>query len=73
MSYHDTNIGVHNIVYTGVEPVDNYDYIHQSDLCGWVGQIGYGQDTVWFANAFRAVRRRNWSRGFLCNGQEYGV
>ena len=38
----------------GVEPVDNYDYIHQSDLCGWVGQIGYGQEEAWFANAYRA-------------------
>ena len=40
VSYYDTNIGVHNIVYTGIEPTDNYDNIYQSDLCGWVGQIG---------------------------------
>ncbi len=25
VSYYDTNIGVHNIVYTGIEPTDNYD------------------------------------------------
>lgn len=54
VSYYDTNIGVHNIVYTGVEPTDNYDHIYQSDLCGWVGQIGYGKDTAWFANAYTA-------------------
>jgi C1A family cysteine protease len=54
VSYYDTNIGVHNIVYTGVEQVNNYDRIHQSDLCGWVGQIGYGQDEAWFSNAYRA-------------------
>ncbi|MCC2817096.1 lectin like domain-containing protein [Lachnoclostridium pacaense] len=54
VSYHDSNIGVHNIVYTGVEPVDNYKKIYQSDLCGWVGQIGYGQDEAWFANTYRA-------------------
>ena len=59
VSYFDSNIGVHNIVYTGVEPVDNYDYIHQSDLCGWVGQIGYGQDEAWFANAYRAGKGEN--------------
>ena len=54
VSYYDSNIGVHNIVYTGVEPVDNYKKIYQSDLCGWVGQIGYGQDEAWFSNAYRA-------------------
>ena len=54
VSYYDTNIGVHNIVYTGIEPTDNYDNIYQSDLCGWVGQIGYGKDTAWFANAYTA-------------------
>ena len=59
VSYFDSNIGVHNIVYTGVEPVDNYDRIYQSDLCGWVGQIGYGQDEAWFANAYRAGMGEN--------------
>lgn len=54
VSYYDSNIGVNNIVYTGVEPADNYDTIHQSDLCGWVGQIGYGRDEAWFSNAYRA-------------------
>ena len=57
VSYYDTNIGVHNIVYTGIEPTDNYDKIYQSDLCGWVGQIGYGKDTAWFANAYRTEKR----------------
>ncbi|MBS5544918.1 MAG: peptidase C1 [Lachnospiraceae bacterium] len=54
VSYEDSNIGVHNIVYTGVEPVDNYDRICQTDLCGWMGQIGYGEETVWFANAYES-------------------
>lgn len=54
VSYEDVNIGVHNIVYTGVEPADNYDRICQADLCGWMGQIGYGEDTVWFANAYES-------------------
>ena len=39
--------------------MDNYDYIHQSDLCGWVGQIGYGQEEAWFANAYRADKGEN--------------
>lgn len=56
VSYYDSNIGVHNIVYTGVEAPDNYDNIYQSDLCGWVGQIGYGKAEAWFANSYRAKK-----------------
>lgn len=67
VSYYDTNIGVHNIVYTGIEPTDNYDNIYQSDLCGWVGQIGYGEDTAWFANAYKTKPRKNWQQPVLCN------
>ncbi len=54
VSYYDTNIGIHNLVYTGVEESDNYDHIYQSDLCGWTGQMGYGIDTAWFANIYEA-------------------
>ncbi|MBR6637792.1 MAG: cell surface protein, partial [Lachnospiraceae bacterium] len=54
VSYYDTNIGIHNIVYTGVEDADNYDKIYQSDLCGWVGQLGYMKDTAYFANVYTA-------------------
>ena len=54
VSYYDSNIGVHNIVYTGVEDVDNYDNIYQADLCGWVGQLGYMKDTAYFANVYTA-------------------
>jgi len=45
VSYYDSNIGIHNVVYTRVEDNDNYDNIYQSDLCGWVGQLGYECDT----------------------------
>lgn len=69
VSYYDTNIGVHNIVYTGIEPTDNYDKIYQSDLCGWVGQIGYGKDTAWFANAYRTEKREELAAaGFYATG-----
>lgn len=54
VSYFDSNIGIYNIVYTGVEEPDNYDKIYQSDLCGWVGQLGYGQESAYFANAYTA-------------------
>lgn len=76
VSYYDSNIGVHNIVYTGVESVDNYDNIYQSDLCGWVGQIGYGRDEAWFANAYRAGKGEILSAaGFYATDKdtEYGI
>lgn len=53
VSYYDSNIGVHNIVYTGIEEADNYDYIYQADLCGWVGNMGYkDENTAYFANVY---------------------
>ena len=64
VSYYDTNIGIHNIVYTVTEPPDNYDNIYQTDLCGWIGQMGYGssenavasipQGSAWFSNVYEA-------------------
>ena len=61
VSYYDTNIGTHNVVYTGIEPVDNYDNIYQSDLCGWVGKIGYKQEDIYGANVFTAKGNENLS------------
>lgn len=54
VSYYDTNIGSHNVVYTKVEETDNYKEIYQSDLCGWVGQIGYEKEELYGANVFTA-------------------
>ena len=42
------------VVYTRVEDNDNYDNIYQSDLCGWVGQLGYECDTAYFSNVYTA-------------------
>lgn len=53
VSYYDTNIGIHNVVYTKVEDIDNYENIYQSDLCGWSGQVGYGKNTAYFANVYQ--------------------
>lgn len=52
VSYYDSVIGIHNVVYTKIEDTDNYDNIYQSDLCGWVGQLGYGKDSAYFANIY---------------------
>ncbi|MCI8465631.1 MAG: peptidase C1 [Lachnospiraceae bacterium] len=54
VSYEDKNIGTHNLVYTKVEEPDNYDAVYQSDLCGWLGQLGYGEESAYFANVYRA-------------------
>lgn len=59
VSYYDTNIGTHNEVYTGVETTDNYDNIYQSDLCGWVGKMGYDKEDMYGANVFTAASDQN--------------
>lgn len=57
ISYYDSNIGIHSVIYTGIEPVDNYDKIYQTDLCGWVGQLGYVNEKAYFANVYTADER----------------
>ena len=50
--------------------MDNYDHNYQSDLCGWVGQIGYGRDSAWFANAYTAGKGENLeAAGFYATDQ----
>lgn len=59
VSYEDVNIGVHNVVYTIVEDKKNYDNIYQSDLCGWVGSLGYEKienKYVYFSNVYKAKK-----------------
>ncbi|MFA9378000.1 MAG: lectin like domain-containing protein [Lachnotalea sp.] len=70
VSYYDVNIGIHNVVYSGVESIDNYDNIYQSDLCGWVGQLGYGRENVYFANVYTAKSEENiCAAGFYATGE----
>lgn len=53
VSYEDTNIGVNNVCYTGIESKKNYDNIYQSDLCGWIGAMGFkNQNSAYFANVY---------------------
>ncbi|GLC82656.1 lectin like domain-containing protein [Lacrimispora brassicae] len=69
VSYYDSNIGRNNIIYTVVEDGDNYDHIYQSDLRGWVGQMGYGEDTMWFSNVYEAgTPQRIEAAGFYATG-----
>lgn len=71
ISYYDSNIGIHNVVYTKVEDVDNYDTIYQSDLCGWVGQMGYDRESIYGANVFRAkAPEQIEAAGFYATGKD---
>ena len=54
VSYYDTNICTHKVFYTRVDDTDNYDNIYQSDLCGWVGKMGYDSEQIYGANVFKA-------------------
>ncbi len=71
ISYYDVNIGSHNLVYTGIEEPDNYDHIYQSDLCGWVGQLGYGREEAYGANVYTATGAQELrAAGFYALGRD---
>lgn len=71
ISYYDTNIGTHNVVYTKIEETDNYDHIYQSDLCGWVGQLGYNKDSIYGANVYTAGQTEELvAAGFYATGKD---
>lgn len=71
VSYYDVNIGIHNVVYTIIEEVDNYDKIYQSDLCGWVGQLGYNRESIYGANIYKAQSDEMLrAAGFYATGKE---
>lgn len=69
VSYYDVNIGIHNILYRRVDNPGIYDNIYQSDLCGWVGQLGYGKESAWFANVYETkVQEELTAAGFYATG-----
>lgn len=71
VSYYDTNIGIHNVLYTRVDDSDVYDRIYQSDLCGWVGQLGYGKESAYFANVYCAKEEEELTAvGFYATGPD---
>lgn len=70
VSYYDANLAMHSVVYTKVEAPDNYDAVYQSDLCGWVGQIGYDMEKAYFANVYTAEADENIAAvGFYATGK----
>lgn len=71
VSYYDSNIGRSNISYTKVEENNNYQNIYQTDLCGWVGQMGYGEENAWFSNIYEARGKEVLSAaGFYAIGKD---
>lgn len=55
ISYDDVNIGNNCIVYTKIEEPDNYDRIYQTDLCGQIGVLGYGDGECYFSNIYTSA------------------
>lgn len=71
VSYDDANIGSQCAAYTEVEPADNYDHIYQSDLCGWVGQVGYSRPMIVAANTYTAESQEEvQATGFYALGKD---
>jgi len=58
VSYHDKYIGTENVVYSRVDNISNYSRIYQTDYLGWIGRLGYGTDTAYFANAYEVKDKK---------------
>ena len=54
VSYEDAVLGKQAVAYTRLDHPDNYSRIYQSDMLGWVGTLGYGEETAWFSNVYTA-------------------
>lgn len=71
VSYEDALLGCSCVGYTRVENTDNYDNIYQTDLCGWIGQIGYDSPECYFANVYTAEQDERLSAaGFYATGRD---
>ncbi len=79
VSYYDSNIGLDNLVYTRTDDASSSDHIYQTDLRGWVGQLGYEKDTIWISNVYESKgRERIKGAGFYATGRHtsyeiYGI
>lgn len=52
ISYEDNHIGTQNVVFTRIDDASNYENIYQTDWLGYIGQIGYGENTAYFSNVY---------------------
>ena len=62
VSYEDSRIAETCVSYANIQDTDNYSRIYQTDLCGWVGQIGYGTEDCYFANVYTAKMMRSFQQ-----------
>lgn len=70
ISYEDAVIGREALYYTKIEESENYDYIYQTDLCGWVGSLGFAEETIWCANVYTAQSDEQLqAAGFYATGE----
>ena len=71
VSYEDVLIGSSCVGYTRVEETNNYHHIYQTDLCGWIGQIGYDSPDCYFANVYTAGQAEELAAvGFYATGKD---
>ena len=71
VSYEDSRIAETCVSYANIQDTDNYSRIYQTDLCGWVGQIGYGTEDCYFANVYTAKDDEELSAvGFYATGKD---
>ena len=54
----------------GIVLADDSEKIYQSDLCGWVGQMGYGREDAYGANVYQTeVQETLHGAGFYATGE----
>ncbi|MBC7959686.1 MAG: hypothetical protein H7X94_07455 [Vallitaleaceae bacterium] len=72
VSYYDKYIGTENYVFTRIESANNYSFNYGTDRLGWVGRLGYGNDTAYFANAYTPNTKKESLRavGFYATDQD---
>ncbi len=71
ISYYDTNIGNQAVSYVLADTNNTYNYIYQSDLCGWVGQVGYSKEWAYGANTYVAeADQQIEAAGFYALGED---
>lgn len=69
VSYEDTTIGIYSVVYSKIEGADNYDKIYQSDLCGWLGTLGFDTSSAYMANVYTPAQEEQLEAvGFYATG-----
>ncbi len=61
VSYDDSNLCQETIVYSKLVEPNDFDNIYQTDMLGWIGQMGFGQDSAYFANCYKAEGKENLS------------